>query len=503
MINTIKPLKSASSLLMLLLVLAGCSVAPTYERPEVFTPASYKEAPAPQASADWKEAQPSEDFARGEWWKIFADASLDDLETQALAANQNLKAAAARLKQSRALRQDARSGLFPQINAGLGANRGRPSPVSQGLPDNSPVPTGNTYSAQLGVSYELDLFGRVSSTVDAANADTQKDEALFQSVQLALQADVAQAYFLLRELDAEQSLYSGTVELRSQTLKLVQRRFDEGDISELDLARAKAELASAQSESLGVARTRAVAEHSLAILLGKTPAEFSFQPRPLSRIAVSIPAGLPSSLLERRPDIAAAERSMAAANARIGIARSAFFPRLDITGAFGYESAGLGELFNWSSRTFLLGPLLSLPLFDGGRRQAGVDKARAVYEEDVANYRQTVLNAFKEVEDSLADLRILGDQTQAQENAVQAAERAAKLSHVQYREGSVSYLNVIDADRTVLQQQRVAAQLDGARAKSAVNLIRAIGGGWNASAPASTMKNPGTAAPAAKLAQAG
>lgn len=485
MMNTSKSLKSASSLLALLLVLAGCSVAPTYQRPEVATPAAYKEAAQESAAAtSWKEAQPAEDLARGEWWKIFADDSLNQLETQALAANQSLKAAAARLKQSRALRQDARSGLFPQIDAGLGASRGRPSPVSQGLAPDANMPTSTTYRAQLGASYELDLFGRVASTVDAANADTQKNEALFQSVQLALQADVAQAYFLLRELDAEQALYSGTVELRSQTLKLVQRRFDEGDISELDLARAKAELASAQSESLGVARTRAVAEHSLAVLLGKTPAEFSFQPRPLARIAVNIPAGLPSSLLERRPDIAAAERSMAAANARIGVARSAFFPRLDITGAFGYESAGLGDLFNWSSRTFLLGPLLSMPLFDGGRRQAGVDKARAVYEEDVANYRQTVLNAFKEVEDNLADIRILGDQTKAQDTAVQAAERAAKLSHVQYREGSVSYLNVIDADRTVLQQQRVAAQLDGARAKSAVNLIRAIGGGWNAPAAA-------------------
>ncbi|WP_394777932.1 efflux transporter outer membrane subunit [Undibacterium sp.] len=487
MMNTIKPLKSVSSLLMLLMVLAGCSVAPTYERPEVSTPAAFKEAATAQANTAWKEAQPSEDMARGEWWKIFGDASLNDLEAQAQTANQSLKAAAARLKQSRALRQDARSELFPQINAGLGASRGRPSPVSQGLPDNTPVPTGNTFSGTLGASYELDLFGRVASTVNAANADTQQSEALFQSIRLALQADVAQAYFLLRELDAEQALFSGTVELRLQTLKLVQRRFDEGDISELDLARAKAELASAQADSLGVARTRATAEHALAILLGKAPAEFDFAPRPLSRIAVSIPAGLPSSLLERRPDIAAAERGMAAANARIGVARSAFFPRLDITGAFGFESAGLGELFNWSSRTFLLGPLLSMPLFDGGRRQAGVDKARAVYEEDVANYRQTVLNAFKEVEDNLADLRILGDQTRAQDDAVQAAERAAKLSHIQYRQGSVSYLNVIDADRTVLQQQRSAAQLDGARAKSAVSLIRAIGGGWSATPAVDTV----------------
>lgn len=477
MMNTIKPLKSASSLLMLLLVLAGCSVAPKYEKAEVATPAAYKEA---QANSNWKEAQPSEEIARGEWWKIFADDSLNEMETQAMAANQNLKAAAARLKQSRALRQDVRAGLFPQVNAGLGANRGRAAPASQGLPDNARMPTSTTHNAQLGASYELDLFGRVASSIDAATADTQKNEAMFQSVQLALQADVAQAYFLLRELDAEQALYAATVELRSKTLKLVQTRFNEGDISELDLARAKAELATAQSESLGLARSRAVAEHALAVLLGKTPAEFNFSPRPLSRITVNIPAGLPSALLERRPDIAAAERSMAAANARIGMARSAFFPRLDITGSAGYASASLGDLLNWSSRTFLLGPLLSMPLFDGGRRQASVDRAGAVYEEDVANYRQTVLNAFREVEDNLADLRILREQTLAQDNAVQAAERAAKLSHVQYREGSVSYLNVIDADRTVLQQQRVAAQLDGARAKSTVSLIRAIGGGWEA-----------------------
>ncbi|MFZ6745619.1 efflux transporter outer membrane subunit [Undibacterium sp. JH2W] len=479
MMNTIKPLKSASSLLMLLMVLAGCSVAPTYQKAEVTTPAAYKEVQASSNSSNWKEAQPAEEVARGDWWKIFADDSLNEMEVQAMAANQNLKAAAARLKQSRALRQDARAGLFPQVNAGLGANRGRAAPASQGLPDNTRMPTSTTYNAQLGASYELDLFGRVASSIDAATADTQKNEALFQSVQLALQADVAQAYFLLRELDAEQALYAATVELRSKTLKLVQTRFKEGDISELDLARAKAELATAQSESLGLARSRAVAEHALAVLLGKTPAEFNFLPRPLSRIAVNIPAGLPSDLLERRPDIASAERSMAAANARIGVARSAFFPRLDITGSAGYASASLGDFLNWSSRTFLLGPLLSMPLFDGGRRQASVDRAGAVYEEDVANYRQTVLNAFREVEDNLADLRILRDQTQAQDNAVQAAERAAKLSHVQYREGSVSYLNVIDADRTVLQQQRIAAQLDGARAKSAVSLIRALGGGWD------------------------
>ena len=479
-----RPARIGSALLGALLILAGCSVAPTYERPSVDTSLGYKEA---QTSTDtvngqWKTAQPAENVARGEWWKIFNDDKLNALEADALHANQDLKAAAARLDQSRALNKNARADLFPQVDAGFGATRQRQSPASQGLAPDAQTSATTLYRAQLGISYEVDLFGRVSASVDAANADAERSEALYHSVLLALQADVAQQYFLLRELDATQELYRGAVELRTQSLKLVQRRFDEGDISEVDLARAKTELAAAQSESLGVTRTRANAEHALAILLGKTPAEFSFEPQPLSRISINVPPGLPSDLLERRPDIAAAERSMAAANARIGVAKSAYFPRLNLTGGLGYESAQLGDLFNWSSRTFLLGPLvgtaLSLPIFDGGRRSAGVDRARAGYEEQVAGYRQTVLNAFREVEDNLAGLRLLGDQTKAQDAAVNASERAAKLSHLQYKEGSVSYFNVIDADRTVLQQQRVAVQLDGERARSTVNLIRALGGGW-------------------------
>jgi multidrug efflux system outer membrane protein len=486
-----RALRVSSVLLAGLLILAGCSVAPTYQRPAVNTSVAFKETAdtsVQTSNSDWKTAQPAEQFARGEWWKIFADDSLNALESEALLANQDLQAAAARLSQSRALRQDARSGLFPQIDTGFGPTRQRASPASQGLAADAASSPSTVWRAQVNVSYEADLFGRVASTVDAASADAQRSEALFQSVRLALQADVAQQYFLLRELDATQELYSGTVKLRTESLKLVQRRFDEGDISEVDVARARSELASAQAESYGIARQRASAEHALAVLLGKTPAEFSFAARPLTRLSITIPAGLPSELLERRPDIAAAERAMAAANARVGVAKAAWFPQLNLTGGLGYESSKLGDLFNWSSRTFLLGPLvgtaLTLPLFDGGRRDAGVNRARAVYEEDVASYRQSVLNAFREVEDNLANLRILDDQTKAQDEAVQASSRAARLSHVQYREGSVSYFDVIDADRTVLQQQRSAVQLDGERARSTVNLIRALGGGWHVAATA-------------------
>lgn len=467
------------------LILAGCSVAPAYERPGVATPTSFKQASGTnQALADerWKTAEPAEDFARGEWWTLFGDPVLDALQHEAFAANQDLKAAAARLQQSRAIQRNLRSERYPTVDAGFGPTRQRQSPASQGFPDDASAQTGTLWRAQAGLSYEVDLFGRVESSVAAATATMQRDEALFQSLLLALQADVAQAYFLIRELDAEQSLYAGAVSLRAEALKLMERRYDEGFIGELDVARSRSELAIAQSEAHGVERRRASAEHALAILLGKAPADFALAPSPITRVALSVPPGLPSALLERRPDIAAAERAMAAANARIGIAKAAFFPNLTLTGAAGFESGDLGNLFEWSRRSFLLGPIagtvLSLPIFDGGRRHANLDRSRAVWEEEVATYRQTVLNAFREVEDSLAGLRILANQTSAQDQAVSSAERAARLSQIQYREGAVGYLDVIEANRSVLLQQRVAVHIDAERARSVVALIRAIGGGW-------------------------
>ncbi|WP_304003534.1 efflux transporter outer membrane subunit [Methyloversatilis discipulorum] len=481
-----RSLRTGAVLLSSLLVLAGCSVMQTYERPAVDTPQAFKEAPA--GNKDWKPAQPSEELARGEWWTVFGDGRLNTLVAQAMDANQDLKAAAARLAQSRALVRDARSQQSPQVGAGFGPTRQRQSPAAQGLDDSADGRALTLWRAQATVAYEVDLFGRVAAGVDAASATAQQREALFRSLQLALQADVAQTYFLIRELDAEQALYSGTVQLRTDTLRLVQRRFDEGDVSELELARAKTELASAQSESFGVSRRRANAEHALALLLGRAPADFALEPQPLERVTLDIPPGLPSALLERRPDIAAAERAMAAANARVGIAQAAWFPRLNLTGALGYESSELGNLFQWSTRSFVLGPLvgtaLTLPIFDGGAREAGLERASAVYDEEVAAYRQTVLGAFREVEDNLAGLRILAEQTRTQDEAVSAAARAAQLSQIQYREGSVSQLDVIDADRSVLLQRRIASQLEGERARAAVGLIRALGGGWHSRAPA-------------------
>jgi multidrug efflux system outer membrane protein len=477
------------TLLASLLILAGCSVAPTYQRPDAAVPETFKEAPTTDSA--WKTAQPAEEIPRGEWWKIFRDQTLDDLENQALAANQDLRAAAARLGQARALEQNARSALFPQVGVGFGPTRQLQSAAAQGLAPDADTKPVTLWRAQATVSYEADLFGRVSSVADAARFDAEKNAALFQSTLLALQADVAQAYFLVRELDASQALYADTVRSRKETLRLFQRRYDEGDVGELDLARARTELASAESESTGIARQRAVAEHALAILLGKAPADFTLPATPLNRLDAKVPVGLPSDLLERRPDIAAAERAMAAANARIGAARSAYFPRLSLTGALGYESNELGDLFKHASRAAVFGPLvgtlLTLPVFDGGAREAGVNRANAAYDEDVANYRQTVLRAFKEVEDNLASLRLLDQQNSQQDTAVGAANRAAQLAKIQYREGAVGYLTVLDAERSALQQQRVAVQLDGERARSVVGLVRALGGGWHEGQPVETL----------------
>nr|WP_318289703.1 efflux transporter outer membrane subunit [Paraburkholderia sp. BL8N3] len=486
-----------SGLVASMLVVAGCSLAPTYEKPDVGAPTAFKETPAhttdaadtisPAEAGTWKTAQPSEEVMRGEWWTIFDDAALNDLEKQAADANQNLKAAAARVKEARAINQTARAGLFPTLDAGFGPTREKLSAASQFQPDGTDIPSQTLWRAQASVSYEVDLFGRVANTVNAAQADTQQSEALFRSVQLALQADVAQNYFNLRELDGELQVFDRTVTLREEALKLVQRRFDEGEVSELDVAQAKSELATARSDSMTVQRLRASSEHSLAVLLGKAPAQFSMAANPLKPVTLRVPPGLPSSLLERRPDIAAAERAMAAANARIGVAKAAFFPSLTLTGSGGFESETLGDLFQWSSRTFLLGPFLgtalSMPIFDGGRRKGNLANARAIYEEDVANYRQQVLVAFREVEDNLASLRILETQTATQAEAVSASSRAAQLSRTQYTEGQVNYLDVIDAERTVLQSQRAAVQLAGTQAVSTVNLIRALGGGWGEAIP--------------------
>lgn len=358
--------------------------------------------------------------------------------------------------------------------------RGRSSDAALGVPQGTKVPTSNFFQAGLSASYEVDLFGRVANNVNATKADANATEATYRSVLLALQANVAQTYYRVRESDAEFALLKETVRLREDNVKFAQSRFNAGDISEIDLLRARTERATAQSDAIGIERQRAVAEHALAVLLGRAPAGFDFGVNPLmdgSNMPI-VPAGLPSSLLERRPDIAAAQQQMFAANARIGVAKSAIFPALSLTGQGGAESYQLSDLFKLSSTTWLIGAVMSLPIVDGGRNKANIRRAEAGLEESVGVYRQKVLVAFAEVEDNLVGLRTLGGQALATDEAVASARRAADLAEKRYRAGQTGYLESIDAQRELLSVQRQAVQLRGSRATTTVVLIRSLGGGW-------------------------
>ncbi len=471
---------------LLSLVLAGCSVAPPYDPPPTVLPAAFKEAQQPVDPAAWKPAEPGDARHRGAWWTIFDDPELDALQQQALQANQTLRAGIARVERSRALARAAGADRLPQVDVGAGVTRFRASPASLGLPEDAEVAPQTAWRATAGVGYEVDLFGRVKNAVAAARADAEQEAALLQSLLLAIQADVAQHYLLLRWLDAEIGLLEDTVALRSDAVDIIDRRVREGEAGELDLARARTELSNARSDRIALTRTRAEIEHALAVLLGRAPAQLTIGREPVVFRPIAIPPGLPSELLERRPDIAAAERAMASANARIGVARAAYYPRLSLSGLLGFESGELGDLFRSASRTWALGPLvgtmLSMTIFDGGRREAIEASTAADYDRTVADYRQTVLTALREVEDNLSALRILAEQSREEARSVDSAQRAAQLSSTRYREGYVSYFEVIDAERQVLAAQRAALQTDRERALATVALVRALGGGWQAGA---------------------
>jgi multidrug efflux system outer membrane protein len=358
-----------------------------------------------------------------------------------------------------------------QLGLGAGPTRQRTSDSAQ-----------TTLRTQLNAAYEVDLFGGLADNVRAATLDAMGEEAAYQSVLLALQSDVAQTYFSLRTLDSEMTILENTIDLRRESLDMVQRQFDAGDRSELETAQARTELATTQASLEAVRRDRSANEHALAVLLGKPASNFTLTDAPLVTREVDIPAGLPSALLERRPDIAQAQRQLAAASARVGVAKSAFFPRLVLTAAGGFESSDLNDLFQWSSRSWLFGPLvgtvLNMPLLDGGRNQANLDKADARYEGAVASYKNQVLIGFKEVEDSLSAIRTLNRELAYQDQAMEAANRAASLADARYISGSTSYFESIDAQRTRLVTHRVRAQVAGQRAKAYVSLIKALGGGW-------------------------
>jgi len=447
------------------------AVGPDYVRPETAAPADWREAGA------WQAATPATLLPHHDWWRLYQDPALDQLETSALAANQTLRAAAARGEQARAAAGLARSAFWPAVGLNAGVARARTSETTDNL---YPVAETTTHQVSLDAGWELDLFGRVRRLNEAARAEAEAGAADFAGVRLALTAEVAADYFTLRALDREASLVGAGVELRRRALELVSVRRAHGADTDFDVARAEAELAATQAEAAVVANRRAALQGVLAVLLGQPAPDFALPVRTGAPGAPPvIPAGLPSRLLERRPDVAAAEAGLIAANARIGVARAAFFPALSLTGSAGYASGDIDRLLHADSRVWSIGPSLYLPIFQGGRNRANLARSRAAYDESVAAYRQRVLVAFREVQDALTATQLLAMQAEAQERAVTAARRAGSLAQARFDAGYVNYFEVLDTQRTVLADERAAAQLDGQRLVNSVALIKALGGGWD------------------------
>ena len=463
-INRLLPLAAA-------LVLAGCATALPSLPPSVDTPPQFKE--QPRQNEHWTIAQPAEAQSRGTWWKAFNDPVLDQLVERAGAGNTGIQEAAARLAQARALVRGASAERTFQIGLGAAADRGTGTSTAN---DSAP---GTLLQAGVNLSYEVDLFGRLSRTQDAAALDARSREALLQSTRLMVQAEVAQTYLALRATDTERALVNDTATAYADTLRLTQRRFDAGDVAELDVIRIQTELAATEAEVIALDRARAELEHALAVLLGEPVSGFALTPDTTARTLPVIPAGVPATVLARRPDVAAAQASLLAALARVGVAQAAWFPSVSLTGAAGYASPELGDLFKWSARAWGVGALMSLPIFDGGRREAGVQGAQAQFDAAAAQYRGQVLNALREVEDQLSALRLLHEQAQAQGRAVSAAQRASAISETRYRNGLVSQLELLDARRNELLNRRQAQRVEAAQQQATVRLVRAIGGGWD------------------------
>jgi len=450
-------------------------VGPDYKAPTNSVPSTYKAA----EFGNWKEGKPSDAIGKGAWWEVFNDPTLNELQQRATNANQDLKAAFARVEQARSTARMSRAELLPDLYANPSINRQRYSPNQQ--PSFGAL-TATTVRVPLDFSYEIDLWGRVRRSLESARASAQASVAAYQNVLLTLQGDVAQSYFSMRALDAEIDTVTRTIDLRKEQLRLVRSRFEGGVGNELDVARAETELATTESEAAALARRRVEMENGLAILLGEFPANFKLAALSTNEMwkvaAPEIPVGLPSELLERRPDVAQAERELAAANARIGVAKAAYFPVVSLTGSGGFVSAEFSNLFDWSSRVWSIGPSISIPIFAQARTRANVARTRSAFEETTAAYRGRVLVAFAEVENNLSGIRFLGEQFAAQERAVASSQRAADLAKQRYESGISSYLEVVDANRATLAAQRIRAQLTGQRLIASVQLIKALGGGW-------------------------
>jgi NodT family efflux transporter outer membrane factor (OMF) lipoprotein len=426
----------------------------------------------------WKSAEPRDHEPKGDWWKAFDDPVLDDLQRQVSVSNQNLAAAEAQYRQARALAQGARAQFFPLVAADL--NVGRAQAARSGTSATANRGIINTHSTSLDATWEPDIWGRVRRLVEANVASAQASAGEIEAIRLSLQSELAQNYFQLRALDTQRQLFDDTVKAFETSLRLTQNRYEAGVVARADVVQALAQLKGTQAQALDIGVQRAQLEHAIAVLIGRPPSEFALPRATLNAAPLPMPPGLPSTLLERRPDIAAAERRMAAANAQIGVAQAAYFPAVSLTASGGFQSTHLATWFNAPARFWSLGAELAQTLFDAGARAAQSAQAVAAYDAEVANYRQTVLNGIREVEDNLAALRILEEAAAVQADAVAASRRSVALAINQYKAGTVSYLNVVAAQATALVNERIATDLLSRRLSASVLLIRALGGGWHA-----------------------
>ncbi len=466
--------------IIVLSAFCSCAAGPDYRRPDVadITPADWR----------WKIAEPRDTVPKGQWWKVFGDPLLNELEADAVARNQDLRAAVARVDEARSAARVSRSRFFPELSLDPLVKRERTSGnLPTPIPVDIPVAHVSTFSFPLDLSYEVDLWGRVRRSFEAAQAEAEASVSDYQHVLLTLTADLAVNYFLVRALDAEISALARTIDSREETHRILDGRFQAGALPESDAVQALRELAAARADLADVKRRRAETVHAVAVLCGRPAGAFEIAAGAEAGSLPDVPVGLPSSLLERRPDIARAERTLAARNAQIGVARAAYFPVLRLTGQAGYLSADADALFTDPSRVWSIGPSLSLPLFTAGRTTAEVRQAEAVYEESLAAYRQSVLASFKEVEDSLAQIAFRCEEAAAEGEALTAAARATQLARARYDAGTVNQLEWLDADRSSLQHERRLAQVQGQRFAATVRLIKALGGGWEdtEAAPAS------------------
>jgi NodT family efflux transporter outer membrane factor (OMF) lipoprotein len=445
------------------LLLTSCMVGPDYSRPSVPTPVAYKE--SPPAGEGWKVAQPGDHVPRGKWWEIFGDPQLNALEEQVTLGNQDLKAAEARFRQARAMIGFARASEFPTISTGGSVSSVRRSANAPFLTSNSNVGKTGDFVLSFDLNYELDLWGRIRRTVTAAREEAQATAADLQTVQLSLQAELALDYFELRSADAQQRLLDETVKAFTETLQLTVNRFQGGAAPKSDVAQAQTQLDTTLVQATDIGVQRAQFEHAIATLIGQPPAAF--------------PVGLPSELLERRPDIAAAERRVAEANEQIGIAQAAYYPTVSLDAVAGFEGSNISNWLNWPSLLWSVGLSMTHTLFDAGRRRASSEAALANYDALVASYRQTTLTAFQQVEDNLAALRVLAQETDQQQHAVAAAQEFLELATNRYKGGVDTYLQVLTAQTLALANERNAVDIQRRRMDASVLLIKAIGGGWH------------------------